>query len=88
MGFQRSLKLSSAVGRICRSLVHPIAVFAVLAIAGLLPHVTFSQQTPDYAGMLGPLHVKLHLTTARDGTLSGTVDSPDHFGVKSANATQ
>jgi len=27
--------------------------------------------------MLGPLHVKLHLTASPDGTLSGTVDSPD-----------
>jgi len=31
----------------------------------------------DYAGLLGPLHVKLHLIAAPDGALSGTVDSPD-----------
>ncbi len=41
----------------------------------------FAQQQPDltedYAGTLAPYHVKLHLNTARDGTLTGTVDSPD-----------
>lgn len=31
----------------------------------------------EYAGTLGPLHVKLHLTAAADGTLRGTLDSPD-----------
>ena len=91
MGFQRSLTVSSGVGRICRSLAHPVAVFAVWTIAVLMPHVAFSQQAPDFvgefAGMLGPLHVKLHLTTARDGMLSGTVDSPDQnmFGLPCAD---
>lgn len=31
----------------------------------------------DYAGMLGPLHVKLHVTVSSDGTVSASVDSPD-----------
>jgi CubicO group peptidase (beta-lactamase class C family) len=31
----------------------------------------------DYLGTLGPLHLKLHLTAAADGTLGGTLDSPD-----------
>lgn len=31
----------------------------------------------DYAGTLGTLHLKLHITAAPDGSLSGTLDSPD-----------
>jgi hypothetical protein len=31
----------------------------------------------DYAGFSKPFHVKLHIVAANDGTLSGTVDSPD-----------
>lgn len=31
----------------------------------------------DYAGTLGPLHLRLHLKLAPSGTLSGTMDSPD-----------
>jgi hypothetical protein len=31
----------------------------------------------DYVGMLGPMHVKLHLQTSANGTLSATVDNPD-----------
>jgi hypothetical protein len=31
----------------------------------------------DYAGMSGPLHVKLHLATGPKDTITGTVDSPD-----------
>ncbi|HTD11454.1 MAG TPA: hypothetical protein VK676_05230, partial [Steroidobacteraceae bacterium] len=31
----------------------------------------------DYLGTLGPLHLKLHLSALADGTLSGTLDSPD-----------
>lgn len=55
--------------------------FLVVATLG------FAQQKPDfagdYAGTLGPLHVKLHLIAGHDGTLTGTVDSPDQnlFGL-------
>lgn len=31
----------------------------------------------DYLGTLGTLHLKLHVTVAADGTLSGALDSPD-----------
>lgn len=31
----------------------------------------------DYVGMLGPLHLALHIAAAPDGGLSGTLDSPD-----------
>lgn len=31
----------------------------------------------EYAGTLGPLHLRLHLSAGADGTLKGTLDSPD-----------
>ena len=31
----------------------------------------------DYVGTLGPLSLKLHITAAPDGSLSGTLDSPN-----------
>jgi serine-type D-Ala-D-Ala carboxypeptidase/endopeptidase len=31
----------------------------------------------DYSGMLGPLHLRLHLKTAADGAIEGTLDSLD-----------
>ncbi len=31
----------------------------------------------DYSGMLGPLHIKLHIHAGAHGALSGTLDSPD-----------
>ena len=31
----------------------------------------------DYAGMLGPLHLKLHLVAGHEGKLTGTADNPD-----------
>ena len=67
-------------------------VFLVgLILGGLSSSAAHAQQKPsfagDYAGMLGPLHVKLHVIAASDGTLSCTVDSPDQgmSGVKCAD---
>jgi hypothetical protein len=60
-------------------------------IAGVAPSAAHAQQKPnfvgDYAGMLGPLHVKLHVMAASDGALTCTVDSPDQgmSGVKCAD---
>ena len=54
----------------------------------LIAALGFAQQKPDlagdYAGALGPIHVKLHLIAAHDGSLTGTVDSPDQnlFGMQ------
>ena len=52
-----------------------VSIFFMMTALG------FAQQKPDlagdYAGLLGPLHVKLHLASGSDGTLTGTVDSPD-----------
>jgi CubicO group peptidase (beta-lactamase class C family) len=48
-------------------------------------------QTPklagDYSGMLGPLHLKLHLKTPASGALEGTLDSVDQgaMGLPGAN---
>src|SRR5271165_4460292 len=43
--------------------------------------LALAQQKPDvagdYVGSLGPLHLKLHLKAGADGTLSGSLDSPD-----------
>jgi hypothetical protein len=64
---------------IMKVLNYSIAIFAMGIAALATP--AFSQQASavagDYSGMLGPLHVKLHLIAAPNGSLSGTVDSPD-----------
>ena len=91
MGPQQSLRSSASVVPRCLLVGRRLAFFAVLATIGFAPRLGFAQQKPDlageYAGLLGPLHVKLHLSTARDGTLSGTVDSPDQnmFGLQCAD---
>ena len=58
-----------------------IAALALLAATAVVTNLAFAQATAnfpgEYAGMLGPLRVKLHLTAAHDGTLTCTVDSPD-----------
>ncbi len=57
----------------------------------LIAAVGFAQQKPeltgDYAGVLAPLHVKLHLVAGHDGTITGTVDSPDQnlYGLQCTN---
>jgi len=55
--------------------------FVVVLILSSLVSEAHAQQKPnfagDYAGMLGPLHVKVHVMAASDGKLSCTVDSPD-----------
>ena len=50
----------------------------VLALAAARPvHAEAPVLQGDYVGTLGPLHLRLHITAAADGTLSGTLDSPD-----------
>ena len=50
-----------------------------------------ADQTPklggDYSGMLGPLHLKLHLKVGASGALEGTLDSLDQgaLGLPCAN---
>jgi len=58
-----------------------IAGLALLAATAVVTNLAFAQATAnfpgEYAGMLGPLRVKLHLTSAHDGALTCAVDSPD-----------
>ncbi len=61
--------------------VSTLIVLLSFALFALAPR-TASPQKPaslagDYSGMLATLHLKLHLKTAADGSLSGTLDSPD-----------
>ncbi len=78
---QQSLRASTSAGSGPLSFWRRFAIFIALASAGLGPRFSLAQQKTsfpgDYAGLLGPLHVKLHLAAAHDGVLSGTVDSPD-----------
>jgi CubicO group peptidase (beta-lactamase class C family) len=56
-------------------------IFSVALVAGLLGSSALGQGKPkiagDYVGLLGPLHLKLHIVQAADGSLSGTLDSVD-----------
>src|ERR1700679_1356118 len=59
-----------------------VKLCAVLVVATvLMPICLLAQQKPaiagDYAGTLGPLHVKLHLKVDAAGAIAGTLDSPD-----------
>jgi serine-type D-Ala-D-Ala carboxypeptidase/endopeptidase len=55
-------------------------MLCVCVVVGFAISVS-AQQKPniagDYRGSLGPLHLKLHLQQAADGSLSGTLDSLD-----------
>src|SRR5581483_4534863 len=68
--------------------------FRILAVAFAFTALTISSSAQkssalagDYTGMLGPMHVKLHLTATANGALSGTVDNTDAnlFGVPCAD---
>ena len=58
-------------------------LLALTVLASLLAgwNVASAQQTGsvsgDYVGTLGPLSLKLHIKAAPDGTLGGTLDSPN-----------
>ncbi len=63
-------------------------LMAIVGLAGasvLADSAAKAQQTPpivgDFAGVLGPLHLKLHLTASPTGVLSGTLDSPDQGAI-------
>jgi CubicO group peptidase (beta-lactamase class C family) len=55
--------------------------FLWLSMAAFLGSGAVAQPKPniagDYAGTLGPLHLKLHIVAAPDGALTGTLDSTD-----------
>src|SRR5271165_752272 len=75
--------LRSSAGFVPRahSSLRRIATLVLLATSVVLSNLAFAQSASnfagEFAGMLGPLHVKCHLTASHDGALSGTVDSPD-----------
>ena len=81
MGAGPLLRSSAWFVPIVRSLLRCLAMLVLLAASVVLSNLALAQSAPnfagEYAGMLGPLHVKLHLTASRDGALSCTVDSPD-----------
>jgi CubicO group peptidase (beta-lactamase class C family) len=58
-----------------------LALPILLALVAWAPPSVPAQQTPaiagDYAGTLGPLHVKLHLKVDAAGAITGTLDSTD-----------
>jgi serine-type D-Ala-D-Ala carboxypeptidase/endopeptidase len=63
-----------------------------LALALLAVRTAGAQSSPpagDYLGVLGGLHLKLHLAAAADGSLSGTLDSLEQgaFGLPCADFT-
>jgi len=79
---------------IWRSGMLRLAMFATLATIGIGSTSTFAQETPviqgNFVGALGPLHVKLHIAVAPDGTLGGTLDSSDQgaMGIPCADIRQ
>jgi D-alanyl-D-alanine-carboxypeptidase/D-alanyl-D-alanine-endopeptidase len=58
-----------------------IALLAAVTAVGIGPSFTSAQEKPmvhgEFVGALGPLHLKLHIAVASDGSLTGTLDSPD-----------
>jgi hypothetical protein len=62
-----------------------IALLVALAMFALAPLSVSAQQKPtiagDYAGTLGPLHVKLHLKVDAAGKVTGTLDSPERGAI-------
>ena len=62
-----------------------ITCLIALAMLALAPLSVSAQQSPtiagDYAGTLGPLHVKLHLQVNAAGKVTGTLDSPDRGAI-------
>jgi len=58
-----------------------LCAFLGVCIVATVPFGARAQTTPsvsgDYAGTLGPLHLRLHLKLDPSGVLGGTMDSPD-----------
>ena len=62
-----------------------ITCLAILASLTLVRMPISAQQdlslSGDYAGTLGPMHLKLHLKDSGGGRVTGTLDSPDRGAV-------
>jgi len=63
--------------RSLRRLGCALALAALAVLAAPLAAAQAAALAGDYLGTLGPLHLKLQLTAAADGTLSGTLDIPE-----------
>src|SRR5581483_6222447 len=55
-----------------RRLVSGVFIIAMVTMAA-----SSANFAGDYTGMLGPVHVTLHLVSGQDGQLTGTADSPE-----------
>jgi hypothetical protein len=68
-----------------------VTLMVALAMVSMSPMSAAAQQKSniagDYAGTLGPLHIKLHLKVDAAGTVKGTLDNPDRgaIGIRCAN---
>jgi hypothetical protein len=68
-----------------------ITCIVALALLVVASSPVFAQQNPtiagDYAGTLGPLHIRLHLKQNAAGRVTGTLDSPDRgaMGIRCAD---
>jgi serine-type D-Ala-D-Ala carboxypeptidase/endopeptidase len=75
------IKRSQPVLNALRSTLRRTPILALLAMVSVAGPIAPAQQRPtiagDYAGTLGPFHLKLHLTMSPEGALGGTLDSPD-----------
>jgi hypothetical protein len=62
-----------------------VMCLVALAMLALTPQSISAQQNHtiagDYAGTLGPLHVKLHLKQNAAGRVTGTLDSPERGAI-------
>src|SRR5579863_1157148 len=68
--------------RNCPGLLALLVAPLLLAIPVLqLPAQAKPSVAGDYAGVLGPLHLKLHIRAEANGSLSGALDSPDQGAV-------
>jgi hypothetical protein len=60
-----------------RKLSLPISLLALSTLATSTLGQQLSSFVGEYAGKSGPVHIRLHLVSRPDGSLSGTIDSPD-----------
>ena len=62
-----------------------ISCLVLMTMFALMPSPISAQQNRsiagDYAGTLGPLHVKLHLKVNAAGKVTGNLDSPDRGAI-------
>ena len=61
--------------------IRMITCLVALTVLSLMPSSISAQQNTtlagNYAGTLGPLHIKLHLKVSGAGKVTATLDSPD-----------